>query len=63
MNAEYLYGTAFPLIRAQSIRYSEADIDGTLQEHKAYVSIAVFDNSQMNFPYKYQQGMKTSNYV
>jgi hypothetical protein len=63
MNSEYLYGTAFPLIHAQSVTYSVAGIDGTLQEHKAYISIAVFDNSQMNFPFKFQRGLKTSNYV
>ena len=37
MSADYLYGTAFPLIHAQSVSYSEADLDGTLQERVAYV--------------------------
>jgi hypothetical protein len=52
MKVEYLYATTFPLIHAQSVTDSEADTDNTLQEHMAFVSVSVFDNSQMNFPFK-----------
>jgi hypothetical protein len=63
MRAEYLYATAFPLILAQSVTYSEAGMDDTLQERTTFISVSVFYNSQMNFPFKFQRGSKTSNYV
>jgi hypothetical protein len=63
MKAEYLYETAFPLIRAQSVTYSEVGENDLLEEKTAFVSLSVFDNSQMNFPFKFQRGNKTSNYV
>jgi hypothetical protein len=64
MKANYIYNTAFPLIRAQSVTYSEGtSTDDNLQERNAFVSLSVFDNSQMNFPFKFQRGSKTSDYV
>jgi hypothetical protein len=63
MKADYIYETAFPLIRSQSVTYSEGDTEDTLEEKKAFVSLSVFDNSQINFPFKFQRGWKTSNYV
>ncbi len=38
MKAEYLYKTAFPLICAQSVTYSEPGADNTLQECMAFVT-------------------------
>jgi hypothetical protein len=62
MKAEYLYATAFPLIHAQSVTYSEGSTeDDTLQERMAFISVSVFDNLQMNFIF--ERGSKTSNYV
>ncbi len=63
MDADYLYRTAFPLIREQSVTYTKATIDGDVQKCKAYLSLAVFDNSQMNFKFKHQKEGKSSNYV
>jgi hypothetical protein len=39
MDADYLYGTAFPLIREQSVTYTKAAIDGNVQKCKANLSI------------------------
>ena len=55
MDADYLYRTAFPLIREQSVTYTKATINGDVQKCKAYLSLAVFDNSQMNFKFKHQK--------
>jgi hypothetical protein len=63
MDADYLYQTAFPLIREQSVTYTKATVDGDVQKCKAYLSLAVFDNSQMNFKFKHQKEGKSSNYV
>jgi hypothetical protein len=66
MKAANLYATAFPLICVQSVTYSKGSTeDDTLQEWMTFisVSVSVFDNSQMNFPFKFQHGSKTSNYV
>jgi hypothetical protein len=60
--ADYLYATPFSLICVQFVTYSEADTDDNLQERTAFISpVSVFDNLQMNFPFKFQRGSKTSN--
>jgi hypothetical protein len=48
MKAEYVYATAFPLIRAQSVStYSKGSTeDDTLQEQTAFVLVSVFDKSR-----------------
>ncbi len=60
MVAEFLYATTFLLIHAQSVRYSEANMGNTLQEHRLRERVALHDNLRAFLDYMGEATLKLS---